>query len=1031
MKHIVWIVAFAILALGLPPPVVRGEATSSAVLEFTPKDEQLLDEIERAAFLFFWNEADPESGLIPDKVGVPVCSVASMGFGLAALPIGVDRGWVTREQAEERALKALRTLSRSKARHAGIFRHYIDMKTGQATQLGYESAASTIDTALLCGGLLTVGAHFGGEAQQVADKIFAGMNWKAYVKPENGQVYMAWTPDDPQSMEGNGHFEAQTWDYYTDEALLISVIGLAAPREEFRLDAANLTSWKRERGGLGELEYVKSWPGTLFTYTFAQCFLDFRTVGADAGGVDWFFNTAMAVRANRDWCRAHANSFMTYGRDRWGITACSAPEGYVVPGHQPRGESGDSPCGGTLAPYGAGMTVPFAPDDAVAALRHMRDLFCGTQPVWRGGKHYGFADAFNLEKNWVSTETLGIAHGPMLLCIENARTGLVWRTFHAHPAVQAAIERAGLKPRKSYPQLSGTDRKYLVDVARETWDCIAHFVEPNTGLPYDTNERKDHSSVTNLGLYSASCAIAAKLGYVSEDDATSRVRRVLDGYEMFKKWKGFSQSWNSVHDFTPAAHDTAISVLDSANMVAGFALASQALPQVHDQAERILDAMDWSAFYDPEKQQVIGGYNMAKGELSRGWLLSDFASDGRLAVFWAIASGGAPPGAWEKLNRSSSEHFGLKVYRPGWMGGGLFMQAISGIFLDERSTLLGRSTSNFAYAQMLYAKKLGLPAWGWSACWSPDKRYLGWGGLEVPVVTPHAAGMAAMYYPQKAVECLKTLEGLGARAPWKENGKEYRFGFRDSVNLTSGTVADTYIPPLDQALMFLSIANVLEPEIVHRLMREHAYVRRARQLLDEYQWPEDAGWLAELERRDREPLALPQEEASSGPERVVVDDFESSDSAERTRLGGKVSAWMKAPPDPQASVMISRDTDAQGACLRINYDVDSPNEAFGGVRIELAGANVSGCDMLRIRVMGPPDKVKIELHGRGGIGATRLTGVADGEWRTINIPLIQFGGMITDWADMQAMVLVFEDHTSRPKSGTMRLDDIELVRTRK
>lgn len=431
-----------ILGCSIIPDQTRALADTAA-------DEALLDGISRAAFLFFVREADPESGLVRDKTGVEYCSAASVGFGLTALPIAAERGWMSRQDAEARALRALRTLARSSAHHEGVFCHYIDLHTGGPTGLGYEQVASTIDTALLMAGVITAGRYFSGESEKLADELFARVNWRRFLNHETGQVYMAWQPEQFDRMDGPGRFKKAAWNWYTDETLLICLLGLSAPNERYRLPADCMTKWKRPRGRYGHgQQFIYTWPGTFFTYTFAHCFYDFRVMGEDSQGVDWFENTRRAAAANRDWCRENAAHFRSYGRDRWGITACSGPgDTYVVPGHQPRGAKGDNPEGGTLAPYGAAMALPFLQDDALAALRHIRNLQIDGRPIWRDPEQagYGLPDAFNIDESWVSDRTFGIAHGPMLVMIENARTGLVWKAFMSNSHVQAGVKRAGFK----------------------------------------------------------------------------------------------------------------------------------------------------------------------------------------------------------------------------------------------------------------------------------------------------------------------------------------------------------------------------------------------------------------------------------------------------------------------------------------------------------------------------------------------------------------------------------------------------------
>jgi hypothetical protein len=376
-----------------------------------------------------------------------VCSIASIGFGLPAFVIAAERGWMSRAEAQFRTVRALRTLENSPARRYGLYAHYLDMATGGPTTGGYEKSVSTIDTSLMIAGALAAGEYFGGEAQERANRIFGEMDWKPFRSAaNNNQIRMAWTPVDVNNYEGAGSFSTARWDWYTDETLLVNLLGISAPNPDFRLDpAVHMTNWNRTvRTSNGE-SFIVTWPGTLFTYTFAQCFFDFTRFGPDPLGVNWFDNSRVGVRANRDWCRANAGTYTTYGVDRWGITACSSPSGYSVPGHQPRGAGGSNPVGGVLAPYGAGMAVTWEPEDALSALRHMRNLSVGGKPLFvpAGNSGFGFVDAFNMDANWVSTNTFGIAHGPMLLCIENARTGLIWELFHQNEHIAAGMERAG------------------------------------------------------------------------------------------------------------------------------------------------------------------------------------------------------------------------------------------------------------------------------------------------------------------------------------------------------------------------------------------------------------------------------------------------------------------------------------------------------------------------------------------------------------------------------------------------------------
>ena len=434
-----------------------GAALAPAALSFAqsqptidPDDDALLEEISHASFRYFVDLANPATGLVPDKTSAPfLCSIAAQGYAFAAWMIGADRGWMLREQAEDLCNRSLQKLLDTSSHHLGIVAHYLDTRTGEVTNEPYEKAASTIDSALMVAGAIAAGEYFGGDIRQKANELFARMDWKAWSDPaRNGRVPMAWTPTNPADFAGPGSYSGATWDWYTDEALLVSLLGICAPDPAKRLGPVlAMVNWARPVGSYGPHTYIYSFPGTLFTYTFAQTYFDFRVLGGDLLNVNWWNNTREAVRANRDWCRANAATWPTFGQDRWGITACFSPTGYSVPGHQPRGAEGDDAAGGTLAPYGAGMAVLWEPADSIAALRHMRGLTVGGQPVFvpvsEGG--FGFRDAFNIGANWVANDNLGIAHGPMLLSIENYRSGLVFSSFLRNPAIRAGLVSTGFE----------------------------------------------------------------------------------------------------------------------------------------------------------------------------------------------------------------------------------------------------------------------------------------------------------------------------------------------------------------------------------------------------------------------------------------------------------------------------------------------------------------------------------------------------------------------------------------------------------
>jgi hypothetical protein len=270
---------------------------------------------------------------------------------------------------------------------------------------------------------------------------------------------MGWTPDDPARLEGPGRFIEWHWWNASDEERLIYLLAAGSPNPQHDLPPGLYYRLKRTvRRHDGMPPYVVSWPGTLFTYFFSHCWIDYRGLGADdparlgvdAPRVDWFENSRRAVLTHRARCIEQAARFKTLSADRWGLSACAGRDGYIVPEVRPNLRDVDQWFEGTLAPYAAVSTIMFTPRESLAAIRAFRSLRDGEgRPlIWRDPQQggYGFVDSFNLDQGFVSDDYVGIDQGPMLLSIENVRTGLIWRLFMRHEAVRRAATRLRLQP---------------------------------------------------------------------------------------------------------------------------------------------------------------------------------------------------------------------------------------------------------------------------------------------------------------------------------------------------------------------------------------------------------------------------------------------------------------------------------------------------------------------------------------------------------------------------------------------------------
>lgn len=420
--------------------------------ELSPADATLLDEVQRGCFLYFWKEVGEPAQLAKDRKKAPVASVAAVGFQLASLPVGVEHGWITKDEGRQRAEVVLRRLiERTDNKHLGIYLHFPDHHTGGLSMVGYEILASTVDSALLFAGAIVAGEYFGNEVKSLADRMVAAADWKAYGTGPDGRLSMGWKPADPEDMAGAGEFHPAHWNMASDEERLIYVLAAGADESKAIDPRAYYTLNRVIKSHKDGQPYAVSYNGTLFTYFFSHCYIDFRgfgpddpsRFGVDAPRVDWFENSRRAVLTHRQRCIEVADQYPTLAADRWGLSACAGPNGYIVPQVQPNLSGKDEWHDGVVTPYAAASSIMFAPAEALAAVRAFRALKdeSGEPLVWRdpdkGG--YGFVDAFSLSPEWASDDYVGIDQGPMLLAIENARTGLIWKLFMQNETVKRGL----------------------------------------------------------------------------------------------------------------------------------------------------------------------------------------------------------------------------------------------------------------------------------------------------------------------------------------------------------------------------------------------------------------------------------------------------------------------------------------------------------------------------------------------------------------------------------------------------------------
>jgi len=368
-------------------------------------DTAFLDKLEYDSILYFAGEANRQNGLIKDssRPGAPA-SVAAVGFGISAICIGSERGWIDREQAYERVLKTLRTFRDKVASEHGFFYHFLDMGSGARV---WNSELSSIDTALFLAGALFAGEYFKGtEVEILAKEIYDRVDWQ-WMMNGKSVMCMGWRPE-------NG-FLPYYWDSYSEAMILYA---LAIGSSTHPIPAEAWRAWSRPVDSYKEYKLVYCYTGSIFTYQYSHAWIDFRKIYDD--GINYYENSVSAVKANREFCIDNAATSKTYGEDSWGLTACIGPSGYRGYGAKPGEGSND----GTIAPSGMAGSIVFDWQASVAGLKNLYDR----HGRFLYGK-YGFKDAFNMDKNWWAEEYLGIDVGITALMLENYRTGLVWEKF--------------------------------------------------------------------------------------------------------------------------------------------------------------------------------------------------------------------------------------------------------------------------------------------------------------------------------------------------------------------------------------------------------------------------------------------------------------------------------------------------------------------------------------------------------------------------------------------------------------------------
>jgi len=394
--------------------------------EISANHDAFLEEVQEKSFRYFQEQHNPHNGLVRDSApnrpgaasGAPA-SIAGVGFALTAYPVAVERGWMSRASAYALTVRTLEFFLHDAPQHKGFFYHFLNFETGEREN---HSELSPIDTALFLAGALFAAEYFDdAKVRELAREIYERVDFP-WMLNKGKHFALAWSPETG--------FSKARWDHF-DESLLLYVLAIGSPSHPVPAD-----SWQtvlKPVGSYRDHRMIQMPP--LFTHQYPHVWLNL--MGQNDGFADYFENSVNASRANRAFCIDQASKFAGYGPNLWGLSASDGPAGYRAYGAPPGWTVFHD---GTVAPTACGSSIVFTPEESIACLENIREYY--SDAMWGP---YGFSDAMNVGKGWFSDKALAIDQGPLLLMIENYRTGMIWKFMGQSAPVQDALAKAGFR----------------------------------------------------------------------------------------------------------------------------------------------------------------------------------------------------------------------------------------------------------------------------------------------------------------------------------------------------------------------------------------------------------------------------------------------------------------------------------------------------------------------------------------------------------------------------------------------------------
>lgn len=401
-------------------------------------DDQFMDSVQKQTFKFFWDFGHPVSGMSRDRNNGnnEAVTTGGTGFGIMVIIVGIERGYISYDEGFNRIMKICEFLNNKATRYHGAWAHFINGSTGVTLPFSEkDNGADLVETAFLIQGALTARSYFSKdtedekELRSLITSMYETVDWTWFVKENNGGLMWHWSPD--------YNFDINMTIRGFDETMITYILALGSPSHAISKEVY-------ENGWLGS-DYANrvnpklqsNLGGPLFFthYSFlgmSPYFTDEYL--AQAAYASYFERNKEQTLLNRQWCINQNSNYGYYNENCWGLTASDDPDGYMA--HEPSTERDN----GTISPTAAISSIIYTPEESLAFIRHLFSTY-GYTDIWG---EYGFVDAFNYSHDWIAESFLAIDQGPIIIMIENYRTGLLWENFMKNNEVDTAFSKVGL-----------------------------------------------------------------------------------------------------------------------------------------------------------------------------------------------------------------------------------------------------------------------------------------------------------------------------------------------------------------------------------------------------------------------------------------------------------------------------------------------------------------------------------------------------------------------------------------------------------